>query len=198
MKSNRKFRDDDSGVATVVSTILLIAIIVPMMTMIMMTFATMTQKQIEMMDTTVAIMDQFISQIKDRNGYNVTTGVGVLNLTQYTFYKFEGKETYECYVILYKNDENDNLSAFYPVENLSTSFPELMADMDYGKNVNVSFRVRSIITYFSKYIPSVVYVSYDTDNDPFTPDVVKEVRVTLVEVIDISKRLGNTLTTLDL
>lgn len=89
MKGNRKFRqlrNDDSGVANVVGTSIMLAIMVPIVGSVSFTFTNMMYQQREMMREQTVIMENFTEYMQ---GFKFNQGTGGNNsTTPYVEYEF--------------------------------------------------------------------------------------------------------------
>lgn len=154
MKANRKSLNDDCAVVNVVSTLMLMAIVVPIMVIILTSFTGMIMKQIDMMETTSAILEDALIRLEKNRGYDVHTGHGILcNLTNkyagITFYLI-GHEHEVLTTVNISGTEHQcyDYSGYFPIETL----PENIIDDDIDGNIHIKFVVRPIATYYDSIV----------------------------------------------
>jgi len=194
MKANRKIRDDEEGVSTIFTTLLLLAIVIPIIMLILTTFNDIIMKQIEIMETTLQMMDEALLNMQETMGYDIRSGHGFI---LENFYNKNGTN-HTCYLIAHEYEYGNGsyseyYNAYYPVERLPADFE--------ADNLTVNFKVNIVDTYFDFVFPDV-YLVYNsttdeflgvvTDPSPYEGDenyTVLSINVSMVEVLEIETRV---------
>lgn len=186
MKANNKARED-SGIVNVVSMLLILAVVIPALTMILASFSNLAFKQIDVMNSTANILDDSLARIESYWGNDLRSGNGFIFKNYYN----KSGTLHTCYLIMHRHELDNNFSAYYPAERLPVEFE--------NDSLKVKFKVNIIETYFNFTFPDV-YLIYN-DTGVYNNTVAEEpgellpgwtcvaVNVSMVRVLEIEKRI---------
>lgn len=206
MKANKKLREDDA-VTNVVSTLMLLAIVVPLMALIIISFSNMALKQIEMMETTSDIIEDSLIRLEETMGRHIRSGDGWLFESNYSIrtIDYDGSiawNNYTCYLIAHLHEIPDtegkyagikNCSGYYPVMKLPDEFTD---NVSHNKSLDIKFKVDIIETYFDFVFPDAYAIRNDTGKiDYITSEIPHPgvnytiVPINMARVMEIEKKI---------